>query len=72
MSLLLSAEERQRFAEWLEHEATTGKGLLEQIEKLGPGMQMLADRERGDIAAALRIARKLRQTESFSVNSKPV
>lgn len=64
MDLLLTEQERERFAAWLEHEAATAKGLIEQMEKLGPAMAMLIAREKAEAAAALVIARKLRATHS--------
>ena len=68
MELLLNQQERDRFAEWLEHEAATAKGLIEQMEKLGPHMAPLMAREKAEAGAALLIARKLRSTESFSLD----
>ena len=67
MDLLLTPQERDRFAAWLEHEAATSKGLTEQMEKLGPHMAPLVARETAEAAAALLIARKLRATHSDSV-----
>jgi hypothetical protein len=67
MKLLLTAQERDRFASWLEHEATVGKGLIEQMEKLGPHAAPLVVREKAEAAAALVIARKLRSTEGMSI-----
>jgi hypothetical protein len=71
MDLLLSTQERDRFAAWLEHEAATAKGLIEQMEKLGPHVAPLVAREKAEAAAALLIARKLRATESMSIEGKP-
>jgi hypothetical protein len=34
MDLLLTDQERDRFAAWLEHEAMTDKGIIEQLEKM--------------------------------------
>lgn len=67
MSLLLTQEERDRFASWLENEAATSKGLIEQMEKLGPQFAIGAQRERNEATAALIIARKLRSTSSDSI-----
>lgn len=67
MNLLLTDQERDRFASWLEHEATVGKGLIEQMEKLGPHAAPLVAREKQEAAAALVIARKLRATEGMSI-----
>ena len=67
MDLLLTQQERDRFAAWLEHEAAVGKGLIEQMEKLGPHAGPLVAREKAEAAAALLIARKLRSTEGMSI-----
>jgi hypothetical protein len=67
MDLLLTAQERERFAAWLEHEAATAKGLIEQMEKLGPPVALLVTREKAEATAALVIARKLRATHSDSI-----
>ena len=67
MGLLLTQQERDRFAAWLEHEAAVGKGLIEQMEKLGPHAWPLVAREKAEAAAALLIARKLRSTEGMSI-----
>lgn len=64
---LLTPQERDRFATWLEHEASTAKGLIEQLEKLGPHGATMATREKTEAAAALVIARKLRATHSDSI-----
>jgi hypothetical protein len=66
MNLLLTDAERQRFAEWLENEATTAKALIEQMEKLGVPAPLIA-REKAEAGAALLIARRLRTTESYSI-----
>jgi hypothetical protein len=67
MDLLLTAQERDRFASWLEHEATVAKGLIEQMEKLGPHAALLVAREKAEAVAALVIARKLRATEGMNI-----
>lgn len=66
-SLLLTEQERDRFASWLEHEAATSKGLIEQLEKLGPAMTMMIPHQKAEVAAALLIARRLRATHSDSI-----
>lgn len=63
----LTDQERNRFAAWLEHEAATDKGLLEQMEKLGPAFAVVTAHKKGEIDAALLIARKLRSIESQSI-----
>ena len=65
--LLLSKQERERFASWLEHEALVGRDLIVYMEKLGPAGAMLASRERAEAKAAELIARKLRATHTQSI-----
>ena len=67
MDMLLTPEERERFAAWLEHEAMTARGMIEQLEKLGPHTAPIIWRQKQEAAAALIIARKLRATSSDSI-----
>ena len=67
MDLLLTTQERDRFATWLEHEALTTTGLIEQMEKLGPHVAPMTARYKAEAAAALVIARKIRSTNSDSI-----
>lgn len=60
----LSAEERERFAAWLEAEAATDEMLVKQMERLG--IPLAVERSR-DAAAKLRVARQLRQTEGMGL-----
>lgn len=67
MSLLLTEQERVRFADWLELEASTAEGIAGQLGNLpGAFTSMVIDREKRYAAAALLIAGKLRATESVS------
>jgi hypothetical protein len=66
MSLLLSDAERDRFAAWLEHEAKQS-ALMAKVMEDNKMPDELIRRERAEATAAALIARKLRQTESFSV-----
>ena len=66
MELLLSKDERDRFAVWLEHESAVSMGLAEQLDKLSGTLEM-ASKERGYAYAAALIARRLRDTESTSI-----
>lgn len=66
MDLLLTDQERERFAAWLEHEAATSTGLIAAMGTL-PHMAPLIARETAEAAAALVIARKLRATQSMSI-----
>jgi len=67
MDLLLTEQERERFASWLEHEAAVSQGLIEQLEKLGAAGAIASFREKQEAVAALLIARKLRETQSQSI-----
>lgn len=66
-SMLLTDQERERFAAWLEHEAGTARGMIEQLEKLGPMGAPAIAREKTEMTAALIVARKLRATHSESI-----
>lgn len=71
MDLLLTDQERMRFAAWLEHDAATTQGIVEQMEKLGPHTAPMVARQKMEAAAALFIARKLRETHSDSARLDP-
>lgn len=62
--MLLTLEERDRFASWLENEAATSKAIVAQLELLGSAAALLVAREKAETAAAVLIARKLRSIES--------
>jgi len=64
MNLLLTQAERDKFATWLENEAETSKGLVAQLEKLGPAGALMIKREISEAAASVLIARKLRSIQS--------
>lgn len=65
--MMLTEAERHKFADWLEHEAMTSQGLIVQMEKVGGPFAALATRYRGEAAAMILIAKKLRSIESFTV-----
>lgn len=69
MNLLLTRQERDRFASWLEREAATAQGLIAQMEKLGPHVAPIVAREKVEAAAALIIAQKLRATIDDSIGA---
>ncbi|HVJ72089.1 MAG TPA: hypothetical protein VM531_11390 [Sphingomicrobium sp.] len=67
-ALLLTDDERQKFARYLEQSAHSANGIADQLQQLkSPLMAQLALRERKFAAAALLIADRLRQTESQTV-----
>lgn len=67
--LLLSEQERERFAAWLEQEAATSEAVVEQMSKLTVP-QAFVDKERAEANAARIIARRLRATESVAVGRR--
>ena len=67
--LLLTPEEKARFVQWLELEASTAEGLIAQMEKL-PGMAINAlytQREKQYAIAARLIADRQRRTQSVTL-----
>ena len=64
MTLLLTHEERDRFAEWLEAEAETDDALAEQMDKMD---HPFSGEWRANAAAKRRVARQLRGTEDVSL-----
>lgn len=66
-SLLLSDEERERFASWLEREIESDKQIIEQTLKLGAHGEMLARHLKTKMAAFIVVARDLRNTESMKI-----
>lgn len=64
--LLLSDAERERFIRYLEHEAHTTAGIIEQMGKIRTPPALVAVLK-AECAAFLLIARKLRKTESVSL-----
>lgn len=62
----LTAQERIRFAAWLEHEAATSADIAAQMERVGTGVfpKFVVEKEKSEAVAALLIARRLRATES--------
>lgn len=68
-NFLLSNEERERFASYLEQQAESSKGMLEQFKKLPSAVsEILVARERRELAAYLTVAGILRSIESFTIN----
>ena len=63
----LTREERHRFATWCEAQAADAAAIVEQLKKLGPHGDIVAQREKQEAAAALLIAAKLRAIEEASI-----
>ena len=66
-SLLLSAEERERFATWLEADAAADEALAEAMRDLPTFAKVLHGERLKDAEAKRRIARQLRMTEDANV-----
>lgn len=64
--MLLTDEERKKFAEYLETDVMSSEALLRQMEKL-PGMETFAKKTRIEIAAMMMVAKRLRNTELVSI-----
>ena len=65
MDLLLSRQERERFAAWLEHEADTDQGLIRQMEAVR--QELVAKHFKVRVAAYRIVAKELRNIEDASV-----
>lgn len=68
--LLLTQEESDRFAGWLEREADSDRVILRQIEALGPGHAAMVQKLRVGIAALLIVAVKLRGIERVTLGEE--
>ena len=67
MALLLTPEERQRFAAWLENEITTSDRLMLLLQKQGSIWEPVVEMHRREIAASRVILNKLRSIESQTI-----
>ncbi len=67
--MLLTDEERRRFAAWLLHDAESNKLLIEQFDKMGhnPAYKVLKDMKVREYEAELIVAKMLSQTSSYTV-----
>lgn len=63
-TMILNAEERERFAEYLEQDATTTEGLIRQMETMAtdPVMAALIKQRRVEMLAERVVAKMLRQS----------
>lgn len=66
-SRFLTDAERDRFARWLEMEADTDKGMIEQAKEL-PHMEVMVKRMTARMHAYLIVADVLRKTESMTIS----
>lgn len=67
---LLTTAERLRFIEWLDWQADSNKGLIEQWEKLGgdqPHIEAVAKKLRAEEMAYRIVSSILRTTEEMSI-----
>lgn len=65
--MFLTEHERLAFIAWLEHECQTEKGLIEQMEKLGPAFKAVTEHKKAEINAQLLIAHKLRSIQTQTI-----
>lgn len=65
--MTLTPEQRAIFAEWCESQARDSKAIIEQLAKLGPHGEIVAQREKQEYAAMLIVATKLRAIEDMSL-----
>jgi len=66
--VMLTAEERERFAAWCEEDAKTTFGLVEQMGKLlGGGIEAVAKRKRTEALAQSIVAKMLRSAQSMTL-----
>jgi len=68
MDLLLTAQERERFAGWLEREAASSEAIAAQMETSSIP-QVLTRKLRAEAAACKIVASILRSTEDMSIGS---
>ena len=62
-SLLLSPEERNRFADWLKQDVESDKLMIEQLSKLGPPGELMAKKMKLEVAAGIVVLQKLLTVE---------
>lgn len=65
--MLLTDDERRRFAEYLEQDAESNRMMAEQLAKIGPHGEMIAKNKRIEMQAELIVAKMLRSAESESI-----
>jgi len=66
--IMLTPEERERFAAWCEEDAAATFGLVEQMEKLpGGGIEAVAKVKRAEALAQRVVAKMLRSTQSMTL-----
>ena len=66
MIIMLSKEERERFAAWLEQDAAGTDGLLQQMAKL-PNTEAIAKVKRAESMAQKIVAKMLRSIEGMEI-----
>ncbi len=63
--ITLSQDERTKFADWLEQDATSSKLLIEQLTSLGTPGEAVAGRMKTEMKAAIIILSKLRSIQEM-------
>ncbi len=64
---MLTKEDRDRFADYLEQSAKDGRGIIEQFEKLGPMHMLMVYKLKAECVAEEIVAAKLRSTRSMEL-----
>ncbi len=65
-SYLLTDQERERFAWWLESQAYSSLEIANQMDKIGVGA--LSERNKVEAAAYTTVAKILRSTEAMTIS----
>lgn len=65
--LLLTAEERERFAAWLERDAAADEQQADEISRFMPRYNVVGVKKREAAAAKRLVASELRSTESVAL-----
>ena len=65
--IILTSEERKRFAAYLEQEANTNNLLAKQMDKIGPHGKIMSEEMRSKALASIIIARELMSWEEQNI-----
>ena len=68
--IMLSDAEMNRFAAWCRQQAESNDGITEQLKKLGTHGEVVATHQERESVALRIVARKLEQTEQFSIGGE--
>ncbi len=65
--MILTNEERDKFAAWCRQDAASNKALIEQMEKLGTSLNPILRQKRAEVAAVEFVAGLLERTATETV-----